>query len=110
MKILVIITFALIGLAAAQEFRKKNADDAEKLTEDFKSLTPNSPCQDGTNACIKDQFAQCVNRKFVLTSCNEGLKCVVLPLVLRPGTSITCSTEEDRLNRLADARDSKGKD
>src|SRR5215210_4378975 len=101
MKISAIITFALIGLTIAQDFRKKNADDAEKLTNDFKSLTPNSPCQDGNNACIKDQFAQCVNGKFVLTSCSGNLKCVVLPLVNKPGTSITCSTEQDQLNRIA---------
>jgi hypothetical protein len=72
-----------------------------KLTKYFKSLTSNSPCKDGTDVCIEDQ---CVNGKFILTSCSEGLKCVVIPLVNKQGTSITCSTEKDRLNRLANAR------
>jgi hypothetical protein len=88
-----------------ENFRPKNADDAEKLTEDFKKLTPDSSCKDGEQACVEDQFAQCVNGKFALNSCGGGeTKCVVLPLVNKPGTSITCSTEEDRLNRLAEAR------
>jgi len=42
----IIIIFTLIGLAIAQEFRKKNADEAEKLTIDFKSLTTNSNARD----------------------------------------------------------------
>jgi hypothetical protein len=105
MKFSMIITFALISLAAAQSFQEKNADDAEKLQKDFEKLTPDSPCKDGEQACVQDQFAQCVNGKFALNSCGGGeLKCVVLPLVNKPGTSITCSTEQDRKNRLAAAR------
>src|SRR5947208_3023168 len=111
MRLSAILTLALATyttLAAAQksdDFRPKNADEAEKLTEDFKKLTPDSPCQTGDQACINDQFAQCVNGKFQSNSCGSPpLECVVLPLVNKPGTSITCSTEEDRKARLADAR------
>jgi hypothetical protein len=106
MKFSLITIFALISLTAAvKDFQPKNADDAEKLTEDFKKLTPDSPCKDGDQACVDDQFAQCVGGKFALNSCGGGdLKCVVLPLVNKPGTSITCSTEEDRQNRLDEAR------
>ncbi|RIA99201.1 hypothetical protein C1645_811667, partial [Glomus cerebriforme] len=45
-----------------------------------------------------------VNR-FQLSPCNGAeLECAVLPLVLKPGTSITCTTEADRLARLDQAR------
>lgn len=107
MKSIAIIFFVLAAYAtllSAQSFRPNNADEAEKLTKEFANLTSNSTCKDGQNACIKEQFAQCVNGKFKLFSCGNTLKCVVLPLVLQPGTTITCSTEADRLARLADAR------
>lgn len=75
------------------------------MQKEFAKLTSNSPCKEGENACVNDQFAQCVVGKFALNSCGGGnLKCVVLPLVNKPGTSIACSTEQDRLARLADAK------
>ncbi|RIA85176.1 hypothetical protein C1645_727838 [Glomus cerebriforme] len=108
MKFSTLFAFAITytTLVSAQgNFRSANADQAEKLTNDFAKLTPNSPCTDGQQACVNDQFAQCVGGKFQLNSCGGGdLKCVVLPLVNKPGTSITCDTEADRLARLADAR------
>ncbi|CAG8598578.1 1431_t:CDS:1 [Funneliformis mosseae] len=107
MKFSTIFVFSLVTyatLASAQNFREQNADDAEKLQKQFDKLSPNSPCKVG-DACVKGQFAQCVGGKFVLNSCGGGeLKCVVLPLVNKKGTSITCSTEADRKARLADAR------
>jgi len=101
---LIITTFIFLTVARVNNFRSKNADEAEKLTKDFKKLSINSNCKYNEQACINDQFAQCVNRKFQLFPCNSGLICVVLPLVNKPGTSITCGTESDRKMRVDDAR------
>ncbi len=96
---------SLTTSAQYNNFREQNANDAENLQKEFAKLTPNSPCKDGDNACVNDQFAQCVGGKFALNACGVNLKCAALPLVNKAGTSIACTTEEDRLNRLADARD-----
>ena len=42
-------------------------------SQKFQSLTPDSPCQTGEDACIDSKFAQCVNGKFVLQQCGGGL-------------------------------------
>ncbi|PKY41574.1 hypothetical protein RhiirA4_353907 [Rhizophagus irregularis] len=107
--ILLALALSYTTLSSAQgNFRPANADKAEQLTKEFAKLTKDSPCENNAQACVEDQFAQCVGGKFQLNSCGGGeLKCVVLPLVNKPGTSITCSTEADRLARLADARGGK---
>ncbi|CAG8691325.1 2242_t:CDS:2 [Rhizophagus irregularis] len=102
------LSYTTLSSAQGQNFRPANADKAEQLTKEFAKLTKDSPCENNAQACVEDQFAQCVGGKFQLNSCGGGeLKCVVLPLVNKPGTSITCSTEADRLARLADARGGK---
>ena len=55
----------------------------------------------GQNACVDGGFAQCVGGEFVITPCAGGLQCVALPLVNKPGTSITCDTLADALARIA---------
>ncbi|KAI0062317.1 hypothetical protein BV25DRAFT_1838487 [Artomyces pyxidatus] len=83
-------------------FTKQNGIDAQKKNEQFKSLTADSPCTDGEEACINGSFAQCVDKKFQLTPCSGGTQCVVLPLVKSAGTSITCDTVADAGTRVAD--------
>ncbi|KAK7040626.1 hypothetical protein R3P38DRAFT_3349200 [Favolaschia claudopus] len=105
-----LITLALAVVASARparfgrraEFTLQNGKDALAKTEDFKKLTPDSACTAGTDACINQQFAQCVNGKFVLQPCAPGTICAVLPLVNSPGTSITCTTQADFDARIAD--------
>jgi hypothetical protein len=85
--------------------RKLNADDAEAEQKEYASWKPDMPCEPDQQAVINDQFAQCgEDKKFQLTSCAAGLKAVVLPLVRKRGTSITCDTEEDRQAKLDQAR------
>jgi hypothetical protein len=91
------------GGAACKTVRSCNAQDAIKLANDFKKLNANSPCTAGQNACVKGNFAQCVNGKFVSMPCSGGLSCEVLPLVNSRGTSITCDTAADAQARIADA-------
>ena len=70
----------------------------------FASLTEDSSCQDGENACVGTSFAQCVGGKFVLSNCasaSNGLTCAALPLVNSAGTSVTCTTEADATQRIA---------
>ena len=80
--------------AKRASFSEKNGQDAIKLkfvqlgsnqrrgdiltslllpSAQFQSLTPNSKCSDGENACVEGKFAQCANGKFVLKECGSGL-------------------------------------
>ncbi|KAH9926334.1 uncharacterized protein BXZ73DRAFT_103015 [Epithele typhae] len=109
-----LITLALaLGASAAPGFKPsfttrkraaftlQNGQDAIALNQKFAGLTADSACTAGENACVKDQFAQCVNGKFVLQSCGATLVCAALPLVNSAGTSITCTTAADRDARIA---------
>jgi len=85
----------------ASSFVLQNGKDAIALNQQFKTLSFNSSCKSGENACINDQFAQCVAAKFSVTSCSGGTVCRALPLVNSPGTSITCTTDADAKARIA---------
>lgn len=100
--------FLLASLSEAQEcIRGLNAAEAEKLQKDFKSFTKDTPCKTNDVACIGDAFAKCAStNNWSIQECAAGLKCSVLPLVLKRGTSIACDTEADRLARIKDAKDS----
>jgi len=86
--------------ATSGGFQQQNKLDAQKLNQQFTSLTLDSSCTEGQNACVQGQFAECVGGKFVLTSCGSSLTCVALPLVNSPGTSITCDTQADAEARI----------
>ena len=58
---------------------------------------------DGQTACINGDLAQCVGGQFVTTPCSAGLTCLALPLVNKPGTSVTCDTQADADARIATA-------
>ncbi|GLB41792.1 putative carbohydrate-binding module family 19 protein [Lyophyllum shimeji] len=85
---------------AANGFKLQNGKDAQDLNAKFRTLTASSACNDGENACVNGGFAQCVNGKFVTTQCSGGLTCAALPLVNKPGTSITCTTAADAAARI----------
>jgi len=89
--------------ASASDFHVQNGIDAQKLNAKFASLTASSSCTDGEQACIGDAFAICANGKFVLQPCSGGTICAALPLVNKPGTSITCDTKADAIARIAQA-------
>lgn len=82
-------------------FTLQNGKDAQALNAKFATLSKTSSCTPGQNACVDGQFAQCVNGQFVLSPCSGGTQCVALPLVLSAGTSITCDTEADAIQRIA---------
>jgi len=86
----------------AKSFTLQNGKDAQALNAKFAGLTPDSACTSGENACINNQFAQCVNSKFVLSPCAGGLQCAALPLVNSAGTSITCVDQPQALQRIKD--------
>ncbi|KAH9038264.1 hypothetical protein EDB84DRAFT_1560385 [Lactarius hengduanensis] len=88
-------------------FTLQNGLDAQALNRKFQSLTPDSSCTDGENACVNGQLGQCVGGKFVLFSCSAPLQCIALPLVNKTGTSVTCDTPEDAAARI-DATGAKG--
>ena len=51
--------------------------------------------------CIGDKVGQCVNGILQVTSaCSPGTACQVLPLVNKPGTTISCDTESDKIARF----------
>ncbi|KAG6835668.1 hypothetical protein H0H93_015927 [Arthromyces matolae] len=82
-------------------FQLQNGKDAIALNDKFSSLTASSPCTEGEDACVNGGFAQCVGGTFVITQCAGGTICAALPLVNKPGTSITCTTAADRDARIA---------
>ncbi|KAJ6518746.1 hypothetical protein C8R45DRAFT_949122 [Mycena sanguinolenta] len=86
---------------AATDFHIQNGLDAQTLNAQFKTLTSNSTCTDGEEACVGSSFAQCVSGSFVLTPCSGGLVCAALPLVNKPGTSVACDTPEDVQARIS---------
>ncbi|KAI0072793.1 hypothetical protein K474DRAFT_1667417 [Panus rudis PR-1116 ss-1] len=88
-------------LQERQDFVLSNGQQAQQLNAKFATLSPDDPCQDGENACINGDFAQCVNGQFQTTPCAGGTQCVALPLVLSPGTSITCDAPADAEDRIA---------
>ncbi|KAJ7480126.1 hypothetical protein B0H11DRAFT_1916261 [Mycena galericulata] len=67
----------------------------------FATLTPTSACTTGQDACVNQQFAQCVSDAFVLQPCAGGTICAALPLVNSAGTSVTCTTQADLDARIA---------
>ncbi|KAH8833170.1 hypothetical protein DL96DRAFT_1425761, partial [Flagelloscypha sp. PMI_526] len=81
-------------------FKVANGQQAQAENDKFATLTADSACTDGDNACIGDSFAKCANGKFVEMPCNTGLVCKSLPLVNSAGTSITCTTEADAEARI----------
>lgn len=86
--------------SSSSGFQAQNAADAQALNAKFATLTPDSACTAGDQACVNGQFAQCVSGKFALTACAAGTQCVALPLVNKRGTSITCDTEADAIARM----------
>nr|CAG8631052.1 14863_t:CDS:2 [Entrophospora candida] len=106
--------YYVVGTSAQKSIQELNADDAEALQKKFQAFTKNTKCVANDEACIGKDFAQCVTTvengknvdKFVTTSCGS-LECVVLPLVLKRGTSITCATKQEQKRRLDEARGKK---
>ena len=104
-------------------FRAQNAKDAQALNAKFTSLTKDSACNgtfsslhnpacsitncsfiaDGESACVEGGFAQCVGGKFTIMPCSGGTQCFALPLVNKPGTSLTCDTKSDADARITQA-------
>jgi len=84
-----------------KSFTRQNGVDAKALNDKFATLTADSSCDEGEEACVGDAFAQCVGGQFVITNCATGTVCAALPLVNSRGTSITCTTKADRDARIA---------
>jgi len=106
MKLSALFTLASVLAVSARptrraEFSLQNGKDAIALNNDFKSLNANSPCKSGDIACVDGKFAQCNGGKFDLTPCPSGTTCAALPLVNKPGTSISCDRQDDVDARIA---------
>ncbi|KAH9836552.1 uncharacterized protein C8Q71DRAFT_47613 [Rhodofomes roseus] len=82
-------------------FALQNGQQAIAQNAQFATLTANSSCETGTDACVEQKFAQCVSGSYVLQSCGSGEICAALPLVNSAGTSITCTTQDDLQQRIA---------
>lgn len=104
--VFVAVSFALSSAALPRmrrgnSFDLQNGQDAIAQNNKFASLTANSSCTEGEDACVDSGFAQCVNGQFVVQPCGAGTICAALPLVNSPGTSIACTTQADLDARLA---------
>jgi hypothetical protein len=94
---------ATSSAASSGGFKAQNGLAAQKLNAKFKTLTADSKCTDGEQACIGTAFAQCVSGSFAITQCSAGTICAALPLVNKPGTSIACDTAADVEARIVAA-------
>ncbi|KAI0336659.1 hypothetical protein GY45DRAFT_1237842, partial [Cubamyces sp. BRFM 1775] len=104
----VLLSLAAIAHAAPADIQKQNALDAQKLNAKFATLSADSSCNEGDQACVQGAFAQCVGGKFQTTQCSGGTTCVALPLVNKPGTSVTCDSQDDAAARMKAAGVSGG--
>ncbi|CAG8437969.1 uncharacterized protein OCT59_016522 [Rhizophagus irregularis] len=95
------------------DIRKQNAKDAQALQDKFETFTEDTECEPDQIACIKGDFAKCATvatedgklvNKYQIQKCNTGLTCFALPLVTKPGTSLVCTTKEDRDARFDQAK------
>ncbi|RPD56916.1 hypothetical protein L226DRAFT_468079, partial [Lentinus tigrinus ALCF2SS1-7] len=100
---LVFLALAALSQAAPADFQKQNALDAQKLNAKFATLTADSSCNDGDQACVSGGFAQCSGGKFQVTPCSGGTQCFALPLVNKAGTSLTCDSADDAAARMSAA-------
>ncbi|KAI0365190.1 hypothetical protein BV20DRAFT_954831 [Pilatotrama ljubarskyi] len=96
-------TAAASSGSSSGSFQLQNAKDAQALNAKFATLTADSSCNEGDNACIDGGFAQCVAGKFVSMGCGGDTQCFALPLVNKAGTSIACTTADDASARMAAA-------
>ncbi|KAH9847611.1 hypothetical protein C2E23DRAFT_787249 [Lenzites betulinus] len=94
--------------SSSGSFQLQNAKDAQALNAKFATLTADSSCNEGDQACVAGGFAQCVGGKFVNTGCAAPTQCFALPLVNKAGTSIACTTSDDASARMAAAGASGG--
>ncbi|KAI8974605.1 hypothetical protein BD414DRAFT_498179 [Trametes punicea] len=94
--------------SSSGSFQLQNAKDAQALNAKFATLTADSSCNEGDQACIDGGFAQCVSGKFVNMGCAATTQCFALPLVNKPGTSLACTTTDDASARMAAAGASGG--
>ncbi|KAI0342963.1 hypothetical protein BDW22DRAFT_1393621 [Trametopsis cervina] len=78
----------------------QNGLDAQALNAQFSTLTPTSPCQDNQQACVNNRLAECRDGKFILTKCEAGAECFVLPISDAPGTFVACTTSHNALSRI----------
>ncbi|EJD03734.1 uncharacterized protein FOMMEDRAFT_167061 [Fomitiporia mediterranea MF3/22] len=88
--------------SSSSSFVLQNGKDAQKLNAEFKNLSADSSCNTGDSGCVGSSFALCSNGKFDLMDCSTGGNtCAALPLVNKPGTSVTCVSESEALQRIA---------
>jgi len=92
-------------------FQQQNGKDAQALNVQFATLAEGASCTAGFVGCVDSKFAQCPSGTVqISTACAAGTTCLALPLVNSPGTSVTCTTEDDAARRFAAAGVSGGFD
>ena len=94
---IVVVMFSTLVLA--QDFKLKNAQDAFEADQKKINTKAGDDCNEGVT-CAGDAVGQCVNGKIVTTQCAGGLSCQVLPLVNKPGTSVACASNAEKIARL----------
>jgi hypothetical protein len=91
------VLFATVVLSQ-NAIQRQNGLDAQRLDAQKVNTRAGDSCTATT--CAGNELGQCVNGSIVTTPCGSGLICAVLPLVNAPGTSVTCTTTEDRDRRF----------
>ncbi|KAJ7716086.1 hypothetical protein B0H16DRAFT_1614626 [Mycena metata] len=73
---------------------------AQNLNFQFQNLTANDACNTGDVACIKGDFATCVDDKWQTQGCLNSLSCFVVPFLSQPGANVTCTSERNALSTI----------
>ncbi|CAG8673955.1 4930_t:CDS:2, partial [Acaulospora colombiana] len=93
----------------APPFTCQNGRDAVAQQKSFAKIDFSKACPTVNQvACDGSQVAKCAPgaggvNSWVLSPCAAGTSCFALPLVNKPGTSVTCDTQADRDARVNNA-------
>jgi hypothetical protein len=89
-----VLIFATLLLANG--FQTQNSAEAKKLNDAKNQTKIGDKCTGLEVVCAGLEVAQCANDKVVLLSkCSATLSCQVLRLRLKPGTLVTCTTDQE---------------
>ncbi|EPQ53583.1 hypothetical protein GLOTRDRAFT_116974 [Gloeophyllum trabeum ATCC 11539] len=72
---------------------QRNVQEAQRLNDEFRTLTLLDACTSGQVACISGALAECaVNGAWATEACPRSQRCFALPSVRDNGTFVTCTS------------------
>jgi len=78
-----------------ESYLQQNGPAAEALNNQYASLTPDSSCTDGEDACVQGKFGHCYQGRYLTYSCPNDWECAAIPNEWSVGTTTTCDSISD---------------